>query len=146
MNIIKKAAIAAIAISVALPIATAGASKASQYAAWKQRTLPVVSKCYRDYQQLAIDINTNASIAQGNADFNALASDARAFNSHANSPDMTLNFDMSDVAIALSTLVNTGEAVINGNGSVTAFTNAVHTLTAAEGKVTARMKFDNNRW
>jgi hypothetical protein len=141
-----KALVLGLVFVIALPAVAAGASQASKYNSWKKKELVIFSHAYRDYQQLIIDINDNASLATGNADFNAIAGDARAFNEAANSPDTTLNMDLSTVAVDMSDMVSKGRAVINNNASATPFTNAVSVLNAAENKADNRIKFDNSRW
>jgi hypothetical protein len=131
--------------SIALPIVSASASPASQYANWKARNLGLVERTSNDIVQFAIDLqndNYNGFVQ----DLGKLGRDASAFNHIANSPDTTLNLDIQSFSLDLSNLVYTGRAGLNNTGSVAAFRQAVSAVTHDENVLTSRLKYDNSRW
>lgn len=141
----KKLAVAFAIATIALPIATASASTASKYNAWKSATLPVIQRISTDYARMQIDLNNNNVSAVVN-DLHALGNDALVANRHANSPDALLNFDFSQFAVSVSGLSSAGLAYIGQTGSLASWRNAIINLGHQETVTTNRIKFDNNRW
>jgi len=144
MNKLKKFVSAVALVSIALPIIPVGASTSSKYYSWKRTVLPIISRTANDYASLQIDLG-NGNAAGSTADLNSLGNDARAINSHANSPDYTLNLKVNALALSLANLSSVGRSTLNG-GSLSNWKSALVWWSRSETAFSNRLAYDNNRW
>ena len=119
-------------------------SVGDQYAAWKAELAPVISQTQTDYTQTQVDLS-NADYAASKQDFATLSQDATDIASLANSPDVTINNDVLDLAASIQELATAGIYALDNN-DLTSFYAALDHYGKATDKLTNDLETANNKY